>query len=149
MKNVSRKLVPLLKKGDCAPRIAQLARKTNEPSATLHYNLRKMEREGVIKAYKAVFDPKKIDEGFRAVALLNLSAESYVDPEEVAKSIAKHPNVESVDICTGDWELVVRLQAKDQDDYYALLKQLFLKKNVARVKSLVSLKQVKSEFIVF
>jgi len=145
---VPQKLIPLLKSGHCAPKITHLSRKTNEPSATLHYNLRKMEREGVIKAYKAVFDPSKIDEGFRAIALLTLSPESYVDPLTVAKKLAKHPSVESVDMCTGDWELIVRLQARGQDEFYSLVKKLFLRKEIAKVKSLVSLKQVKSEFVV-
>ena len=51
-------------------KILALAKKLHEPSATLHYNIKKLEREGVIKSYKAVFDYKKIGEGFTAFILI-------------------------------------------------------------------------------
>ena len=147
MKHLQGKLVPLIKQGGCGPKIVELARAPKEPAATLHYNLRKMEREGVIRAYKAVLDPAKIGEGFRVLALITLKPESYVDPEDVARRMAKHPQVESVDVCTGDWDLAVRLQVESQEAYYLLMKSLFLKKSVQRVKSLVALRTFKSEFV--
>ena len=64
MKNIRSKLVELFKSGYCTPQISQLAKKLKEPSTTLHYNIKQMEKEGAIRTYKAVFDYKKIDQGF-------------------------------------------------------------------------------------
>ena len=64
MKHIGDKLIPLLASGNCTPQIAGLAKKTGEPGTTIHYNIKKLEKEGAIKAYKAVFDYKKIDKGF-------------------------------------------------------------------------------------
>jgi len=147
MKNIEQKLIPLLKTGFCAPKISSLARRLREPATTIQYNIKKLEKEGKIRSYSAVLDYEKINKGFCAFALLELNPEAYEKPEIVARKIAKNPEVESVDICTGDWELIVKLRAKDQREYYGLVKTLLSQKDVAKIKSLVSLKQVKSEFV--
>tara|TARA_Y100000310_G_scaffold340912_1_gene438311 strand:+ start:2862 stop:3314 length:453 start_codon:yes stop_codon:yes gene_type:complete len=147
MKNISEKLIKLFKEGYCTPQIARIAKKIKEPSTTIHYNIKKLEREGTIKSYKAVFNYKKIDQGFCNYLLINLVKEKYGDPEEIAKEIATNPEVESVDICIGDWELVVKLRNKDIDEYYDFIKRAVNKYKIAKVVSLTSLKQVKTEFV--
>lgn len=147
MKNIGPKLIELFKSGFCTPQISKIAKKLKEPSTTIHYNIKKLEREGAIKSYKAVFDYKKIGEGHCTYLLINLIQEKYGEPEEVAKEIAKNANVESVDIVTGDYELIVKLRSKDIDEYYAFVKIAIKKYGFAKVISLTSLKQVKTEFI--
>ena len=66
---------------------------------------------------------------------------------EHSKHIAKNPNVESVDICTGDYELIVKLRSKDIDEYYQWAKVAIKKYGFAKIISLTSLKQVKTEFV--
>ncbi|MEK6868458.1 MAG: Lrp/AsnC family transcriptional regulator [Nanoarchaeota archaeon] len=147
MKNIEQKVLPLLKKGYCTPQIAQIAKKTKEPSTTIHYNIKKLEKEGAIKAYKAVFDYKKIEEGFCAFVLISLSPDEYGDPEKIGKELSKHPEIESVDIATGDWEMIIKVRTKDQDAYYEFVKHVISRKGVTKIKSLTSLKQVKTEFV--
>lgn len=146
MKDIQPKLIALLREGHCTPQISQIAKKLHEPSTTIHYNIKKLE-EDAIKAYKAVFDYKKIDQGFCCFALLNLSPDEYGNPEKIAEDLAKHPEVESVDICTGDCEMIIKVRVKDQDEYYALIKNVISKKGVIKIKTLTSLKQVKTEFV--
>ena len=61
MKDVRKKLVALFRSGYCTPQISKIAKKIKEASTTLHYNIKKLEKEGAIKTYKAVFDYKKIN----------------------------------------------------------------------------------------
>ena len=147
MKNIAEKLVKLLKDGNCTPQIARIAKKLKEPSTTLHYNIKKLERAGAIKTYKAVFDYKKIDEGFCAFVLISLSPDEYGNPEKLGNELAKHPQVESVDICTGNWEMIVKVRVKDQDAYYSLVKNVISRKGINKIVSLTSLKQLKTEFV--
>jgi len=147
MKNISPKLIKLLKEGYCTPQISRIARKTNEPAMTIHYNIKKLEREKAIKSYKAVFDYEKIGEGFCAFMLVNLSPDEYGNPEKIAEALAKYPEIESIDICTGDWEMVLKIRAKNQEEYYSFIKNVFSRKGILKVKSLVSLNQLKNEFI--
>jgi len=147
MKNITEKLINLFKSGYCTPQIARVAKKIKEPSTTIHYNIKKLEQEGKVKSYKAVFDYKKIGEGHCTYLLINLIQEKYGDPEGVAKEIAKDPKVESVDICTGGYELIVKLRTKDIDEYYEWVKHSIKKYGFEKIISMTSLKQLKTEFV--
>ncbi len=147
MKDITPKLIHLFKNGFCAPQIARIAKKLQIPATTIHYNIKRLEKEGAIKAYKAVFDYRKIGEGFCCFLLLNLSPDEYGDPERIAKELVKHPEIESVDIATGDWELVLKVRTKDQDEYYEFIKRVISRKGITKIKTLTSLKQLKTEFV--
>ncbi len=148
MKNIKLRLIELLKEGYCAPQTARIAKKVNEPPATVHYNIKKLEKEGAIKTYKAVFDYKKIDEGFCAYILIALSPAEYSAPERIARDLARHKEVESVDLVTGDWELIAKVRTKNQDEYYNFIRDVISKEEgLQKSKSMISLKQVKTEFL--
>ncbi len=147
MKNITEKIVKLFKEGNCTPQIAKIAKKLKEPSTTIHYNIKKLEKEGAIKTYKAIFDYKKIDEGFCVFVLISLSPDEYGNPEKIGKDLAKHPEVESVDICTGNWEMILKVRVKDQDTYYNLVKNVISRRGINKIVSLTSLKQLKTEFV--
>ncbi len=147
MKNIAPKLIELFKKGHCTPQIARIAKLLKDPSTTIHYNIKKLEEEKAILTYKAVFDYKKINQGFCTYVLINLVQEKYGDPEKVTKELAKHPNVESIDICTGDYEFIMKFRCKDVDEYYAFIKSAVKKYGFAKAISLTSLKQIKTEFV--
>ena len=80
MKNIKPRLIKLFKKGFCTPQIAKIAKEIREPSTTIHYNIKKLEKEGAIKTYKAVFDYKKIDEGFCVFLFVKLEPVHPVRP---------------------------------------------------------------------
>ena len=147
MKDIKPKLINLFKEGYCTPQIARIAKKIKEPATTIHYNIKKLEKEGAIKTYKGVFDYKKIDEGHCTYILINLSGEDYADPEKISKELAKDYRVESIDICTGDYELLIKLRTKDIDEYYEWIKEKVKKYKLAKSYSITSLKQIKSEFV--
>ena len=144
MKDIRPKLIKLFKEGYCTPQISRIAKKLKEPSTTIHYNIKKLEKEGNIKAYKAVFDYKKIEEGFCVYVLATLSPKVYSNPELVAKELVKFPQIESVDICTGDWELILKVRVKDQDEYYEFVKKVVSREWITKIISVVSFKQLKT-----
>jgi len=149
MKDIKPKLIRLFKEGYCTPQIARIARSIDEPSATIHYNIKKLESDGAIRTYKAVFDHRKIDEGFSVFIMIALSSGEYSDPERIARNLAKHREVESVDIIAGDWELLLKVRTKDQDAYFEFLKTVISKEQgIENTNSIISLKETKSEFVI-
>lgn len=149
MKDIKPKLIRLFKEGYCTPQIARIARSIDEPSATIHYNIKKLESDGIIRTYKAVFDHRKIDEGFSVFILIALSSGEYSDPERIARNLAKHREVESVDIIAGDWELLLKVRTRDQDAYFEFLKTVISKEQgIENTNSIISLKETKSEFVI-
>jgi DNA-binding Lrp family transcriptional regulator len=148
MKDIKPKLIKLFKEGYCTPQISRIAKTIDEPSATIHYNIKKLEEDGAIKTYKAAFDYNKIGEGFCVFVLIALSPTEYGDPERIAAELAKHKEVESVNIVSGDWELIVKIRIRDQDEYFNFLKSVISReKGIEKNRSIISLKEIKSEFI--
>jgi DNA-binding Lrp family transcriptional regulator len=150
MKTIENELIEELRIGSCAPAITKLAKKLRKPGSTIHFNIKKMEKEGKILSYKAVFDNEKIGQGFIAFALVKLSSSVYSEEaltSRIAKRIAKYPEVESVDVLTGEYELIVKLRAKDQKEYFALARKCIAGEGIAKVNSLISLGQFKSEYV--
>ena len=148
MKDIQPKLIRLFKEGYCTPQIGRIAKEIDEPSSTIHYNIKKLENRGAVRTYKAVFYYKEIDEGFCAFILIALSSAEYADPERIARELARHEEVESVDILAGDWELIIKVRAKNQDEYYDFLKKVVSKeKGIENSSSIISLKQIKTEFV--
>jgi len=148
MKDIRPKLIELFREGYCTPQIGRIAKTIDEPSSTIHYNIKKLEKEGAIKTYKAVFDYHKIEEGFCAFILIALSPTEYGDPERIAANLAKQKEVESVDIVAGEWELIIKVRTKDQDEYFNVVKNVISKeKGIEKTISIISLKEIKTEFI--
>lgn len=147
MKDIRLKIINLLKQGYCTPQIARIAKKLQEPSTTIHYNLKKLEQESTIKEYKAIFDYKQIHQGYCTYVLINLAPDEYGNPERIGKELAKHSEIESVDICTGDCEIIIKVRTKDQEEYYSFLKKVISRKGVTQIKTITSLKQLKTESI--
>jgi len=147
MKNITPKLTKLFKEGYCTPQIARIAKEIKEPSTTIHYNIKKLEKEGAIRAYKAVFDYKKIDEGFCVYLFVKLTSKAGAEPDRLVGELAKFEEVESADLVAGEWDIVLKLRTKDQDEYYDLLKLVLAREGVEKTTSLISLKQFKTEFV--
>ncbi len=148
MKDLRTKLIDLLKKGYATPQIAKIAKKLKEPASTIHYNLKKLEAEKKIIGYKAVFNHKIIDEGYCTFLLINLSPDEYGDPERITKELAIFDKIESINIVTGDWELLLKVRTKDQDEYYDFIRNVITRKGISKIKSLTTLKEIKSESII-
>lgn len=147
MKNIKPKLIMLFKEGYCTPQIARIAKAIHEPSATIHYNIKKLEREEAIKAYKAVFNYKKIDEGFCVYVFVKMTSEAGAYPDRIAGELAKLEEVESLDLLAGEWDMILKVRTKDQDEFYNLLKRILAIEGVEKTTSLISLRQLKTEFV--
>jgi len=152
MKNIKPELVRLFKQGYCTPQISRIAKAIDEPSTTIHYNIKKLEKEGTIRTYKAVFDYTKIEEGFCAYVLINVSPLEYEHDwskyeTQIVRELAKHKEVESLDIIAGEWDMVLKIRTKDQNDFYDFLGKVINRVAIQKSISLVSLRQVKSDFM--
>ncbi len=98
----------------------QIAKKINAPITTVFAKIKRMEELGVIKEYRAIVAPEKLDSGTAAFILASVSYrakpdDTPVSQRVVAKEIAKFPEVQEVHIITGDWDLLVKLRAESVD----------------------------------
>ncbi len=147
MKDIREKLLKLLKSGYCTPKISLLAKKLGIGSTTIHYNIKRLEQDGVITGYRAILDYDKAGMGFTSYILVNLLPNQYDDPEKICKRIAGFDEVESVDIVTGQYEIIIKARTSSIDEYYSFIRRLLKIKGISRITSLNSLKEIKSDFL--
>jgi Lrp/AsnC family transcriptional regulator, leucine-responsive regulatory protein len=116
----------------------QIAKKIGAPITTVFAKTKRMEEMGIIKQYRAVLDPDKLNLGTSAFILAQVSYNAMKDDNQnpitqrdVAEAIARFPEVQEVHIITGDWDLLVKLRAENVD---AVGK--FVVDNLRRIKGL-------------
>jgi len=122
MSEISEKDLEILKilQENCRLRAKEISKKVDTPISTVFAKTKRMESEGIIKAYKAVLDAKRLDRGTSAFILVSFEQQSsgqQTSPSQrdVAKEIAKLREVQEVHIVSGDWDMIVKVKAKDVD----------------------------------
>jgi len=106
---------------NCSLSVKTIARMVNSPITTVHAKIKRLEGLGYIKSYKAVLDSKKLGKTVTAFILVSFAytpptASGMLSQRDVAKDIAKFPEVQEVHIITGDWDLLIKVKASSIDE---------------------------------
>jgi len=85
-----------------------------------------------------------VDKRFCALVFVALSPEAYHNLERIADSLAKHKEVESVDVVAGKWGLLLKIRTTSKDNFYDFLKKIVYKEDdIIKTHCIISLKRVK------
>lgn len=74
------------------------------------------ENEGIIQGYRAIINREKIqDADVPVVGLIEVSISPQPDSgfDEIAREVYEHPEVTSCYLCSGEYDLLVRVEAED------------------------------------
>ena len=97
-------------------------------------NIRSLEKDGLIKGYKAIIDWEKLDEAYvSAIVELNVVPKAGLGFEEVAEKIMKYSEVESVYLMSGVYDLNAVVKGKTLQDIAR-----FVAKELATIDSVTS-----------
>ncbi len=98
----------------------EISEKTGIPITTVHNRIKKLEKEGIIKAYKAIVDKKKIGKSISAYILLTVSYKDLdainLTQESLAKKFLTLPEVEECSIISGASDIILKVATKDVDE---------------------------------
>lgn len=96
--------------------------------------IKQLEKDGFIRGYRAVIDWEKIENPYvSAIIEINVVPKAGLGFEEVAEKIMKHPEVESVYLMSGVYDLNVVVKAKTLQDIAR-----FVAKELATIDSVTS-----------
>ncbi len=95
-----------------------ISSKIESPITTVYSRIKRLEDTGVVKGYKPVLDAAKLGRPTTAFIFVSFTyrppgAEKDLDQREVAKRVAKYPEVQEVHIITGDWDFLIKVKEKD------------------------------------
>jgi Lrp/AsnC family leucine-responsive transcriptional regulator len=127
---------------DCRS-LQEIADKLNTPVSTLHYRVKRLEKEGVIHGYSAILNPNKI--GLKFHSIIHVFANHGPSFEDLAYQIAEIQGVYNVYWVFGEVDFFVIAWAKDQDEYNQIIRRIMNIDGVQRTNSHVIAKVVKEE----
>lgn len=96
---------------------AQLATMLGKTEDEVNAEISKLERDGIIRGYKAVIDWEKLDGAYvSAIIELNVVPKADLGFEEVAERVMSYSEVESVYLMSGVYDLNVVVKGKTLQD---------------------------------
>jgi len=105
---------------NCKITVKKLAKKIHTPITTVYTKIKRLEKLGFIKAYRAVLNHKKLGLKTLAFVFISFSYETReqgkLSQREVARKIATLPEVQEAHIITGDWDIVLKVRVTDIDE---------------------------------
>ena len=109
---MDKKLLKLLNKNSRTP-LEELSTMTGLSVEQVAAEMDHMEKEGIIRGYKAVIDWERMDDSYvSALIELKVTPKAGLGFEEIAKKVMKYPNVESVYLMSGGYDLCVIVKGK-------------------------------------
>lgn len=112
----------------------ELATMLNITAEQVENDIKTLEKDGLLKGYKAVVDWEKLDSAYvSAIVELNVVPKAGLGFEEVAKKIMAYAEVESVYLMSGVYDLNVVVKGKTLRDVSS-----FVAKELATIDSVTS-----------
>lgn len=132
---IDRKLMNILQENSRIT-IRELSEKLHLSTTPIHERIKKLERNGYIKEYVTLLDPKKLGRKltvFVSVTLLNHSQEIIQEFEAEMKKI---PEVMECYYVSGNWDFLLKIQCADMEEYHNFIIHKFsVIKNVTQFYS--------------
>ncbi len=127
------KLLKLLNK-NCRTPIEDLATMIGEKKDQVEEEISAMEQDGVIRGYKAVIDWERLDNMYvSAMIELKVTPKAGLGFEEVARRVMKYPEVESVYLMSGGYDLSVVVKGKTFQEV-----AMFVAKELSTIENVTS-----------
>ncbi len=143
MDKIDRSILLLLQK-DGKITIKEIAERLNLTTTPIFERVKKLERDGYIKSYKAILDRKKV--GLELVVFcnvtLNLHQTDYLKKFE--KDIQQFPEVVECYHVAGMFDYLIKIYAEDMERYQDFLSnKLASLENISKVQSSFVMTEVK------
>ena len=103
---------------DARTPFSEIARRIDMSSATVHDRVSRMEEAGVIRGYHADVDPNAV--GLGTSAIVGLRVEQGREDETLDR-LTDIDGVQELTLTTGEWDIVMRVQAADTDGLRELM----------------------------
>ncbi len=103
---------------------AELAIMLNKTESEIESMIKKLERDGIIKGYTTIFDDEIISkDSVGAYVELKVTPQAQVGYDDIARHIATYPEVESVWLMSGGYDLAVIIRCDNIKDVCSYVAQ--------------------------
>lgn len=125
IKPIDKKILKLIQDKDlCVPRITKIAHELQLPTSTVQARIKKLQEMDVIKGFTVLVNSEKLEKNYVAFVLGQAKLGKDVDLDKPAKELVKIPQVQEVFFITGDYDYLVKLRVKDEEEYYKVIQKV-------------------------
>lgn len=129
---------------DCRIPLHQIAKKLRIPKSTIHYRIRRLERDGVIQGYYTKLSASSLGNDYLAIILVRAKyGPGY--HEKVGRRLAQIPGVWAVYYVLGEIDFIVLIRAADREDYMQKLERISSMRDIERTNTQAVAKVVKED----
>ncbi|MCC8038139.1 MAG: Lrp/AsnC ligand binding domain-containing protein [Bacteroidales bacterium] len=118
----------------------EIARECNVSGAAIHQRIVKLTSLGVIRGSECQIEPSAV--GYDTCAYIGFFLKDPGDFEHVVEELKKIPEVVECHFTTGQYDMFIKLYAKNNDHLLHLIHERLQKLGLARTESLISFKEV-------
>lgn len=124
----------------------ELAKRVGISAPPCLRRVRALEEAGYIQGYHAKIDPATLGYTVTVYALVKLTSQAEKDLLEFEERIRELPMVRECHMLAGDVDFLLKIVAKDWDDYQAFHKnELVSAPNVTSIKTSLAIRSMKDE----
>ena len=122
---------------------ADLADEVNLSASACHRRVQQLEKDGFIKNYVALLDPRKLDVPTTVFVEITLSAQADEVLENFEKAVARIPDVLECHLMAGTADYILKVVAENTEDFARIHRQYLTRlPGVAQMQSSFALRTV-------
>jgi len=138
-----RALLRMLQEDSRIP-LQKVAAKLRIPKSTIHYRIRRLERENLIQGYYAKLDTSKLGYDYLAVVLVRAKYGPRYH-KHIGSKLSRVPGVWAVYYVLGDYDFVILIRASDRDDYMKKLEKMSNMSDIERTSTQIVARVVRED----
>ena len=129
---------------DCRVTLDQMSKMLNVPKSTLHYRIKRLEKQGVIEGYYAKINPSKLGKEYITVTLVRAKyGPGY--HKKVGEKLAKLPGVWAVYFVLGETDFIILTRSNSRETFMKTLEQMINSKEIERTSTMVVTEIIKED----
>ncbi len=129
---------------DCRRSLPSIAKSVGIAVSTLHYRLKRLEKDGIVYRYSADVDSEKL--GMDYITVISVWADfgpGYY--ERIGEELTRVPGVWAVYYCLGEVDFFVLTRAKDRSEFLKILDRMMNIEGIVRTNTHVTAKVLKED----
>lgn len=119
--------------------IKALADELNLSTTPIFERVKRLERDGIIKQYAALLDPKKLELNLTVFISISLTKHSRSHLEKFIKEIGEYKEVMECYHIAGNFDFLLKIVVKGMKDYESFI--------LSKLSTIANLGQVQSSFV--
>ncbi|WP_404389456.1 leucine-responsive transcriptional regulator Lrp [Pseudoalteromonas phenolica] len=124
----------------------ELARRIGLSATPCLERVKKLEREGYIKGYKAVVDPVKLGQALLVYVEVSINKNSPDVFDKFNQAVRQHDEIIECHLVSGNFDFLLKTRVTDMSEYRAVLGDILLQlPNISDSRTYVVMEEVKGE----